>query len=72
MRSSWSIHDFPPAEGEKVIPLPQTVLVPQTEPVLPRKLTEAERFELIRNRKDRKGRGARRRAGEKKWATKGK
>jgi len=66
MRSSWSIHDFPPAEGETPIPLPQTEYAPK------RKLTEAERFELIRHRPDRKGKGARMRAGELKWATKGK
>jgi hypothetical protein len=66
MRSSWSIHDFPPSEGEITIPLLQTEYAPK------RKLTEAERFELIRHRPDRKGRGARMRAGEKKWATKGK
>jgi hypothetical protein len=65
MRSSWSIHDFPPAEGEAPAPLPQTEYAPK------RKLTEAERFELIRHRPDRKGKGARMRAGELKWATKG-
>lgn len=67
MKSSWSIYDFPPAEGEIVLPPP----IPK-QPEVPRKLTEAERFALIRNRPDRKGKGARRRAGEKKWATKGK
>jgi hypothetical protein len=64
MRSSWSINDFP-EEGEKPSP-------PAPVPLPARKLTEAERFALIRNRKDRKGRGARRRNGEKRWATKGK
>jgi hypothetical protein len=67
MKSSWSIYDFPAEEGETVLPPPTP-----KQPEVPRKLTEAEKFELIRNRPDRKGRGARRRAGEKKWATKGK
>lgn len=62
MKSSWSIHDFPSEEVEPEIPKPNP----------PAKLTEAERFVLIRHRKNRKGRGARRRAGEKRWATKGK
>jgi hypothetical protein len=66
MRSSWSIHDFPPAEDETPIPPPVTEYAPK------RKLTAAERFELIRHRPDRKGKGARMRAGELKWATKGK
>lgn len=66
MKSSWSIHDFPPEEGEIVIPKDERFVKPV--PVLNRRLT----FEEIRNRKDRKGRGARMRAGEKKWATKGK
>lgn len=43
-----------------------------TLPPLTKKEKEAMRFAAIRNRPDRKGRGARRRAGEKKWATKGK
>lgn len=67
MKSSWSIHDFPAEEGEAVVPVNERFVRDK-----PRKLTEAERFALIRNRPDRKGRGARRRAGEKKWATKGK
>ena len=67
MKSSWSIYDFPAEEGETVIPPPTP-----KQPEVPRKLTQQEKFELIRNRPDRKGRGARRRAGEKKWATKGK
>ena len=66
MKSSWSIHDFPPEEGENPAP------VPQTEYAVRRKLTEAERFELIRHRPNRKGRGARMREGDKRWATKGK
>jgi hypothetical protein len=66
-RSSWSILDFAKEEGEAEYVLPQPSAA---EP--PRKLTAAERFALIRNRPDRKGRGARRRAGEKKWQTKGK
>jgi hypothetical protein len=63
MKSSWSIHDFPPEEGEAVIPKCEKFIKP-----VKRRLT----FEEIRNRPDRKGRGARRRAGEKNWATKGK
>ena len=66
-RSSWSILDFAKEEGEQDYVLPEKQ---EAEP--PRKLTAAERFALIRNRPDRKGRGARRRAGEKKWQTKGK
>lgn len=66
MKSSWSIHDFPPEEGEVVIPKDERFIKPV--PPEKRRLT----FEEIRNRKDRKGRGARMRAGEKKWATKGK
>ncbi len=70
MKSSWSINDFPPEEGEVVAP------EKDEQPFVPRPLTskekEAIRFAAIRNRPDRKGRGARRRAGEKKWATKGK
>jgi hypothetical protein len=64
MRSSWSINDFPEDGDKPSTPLPA--------PVPTRKLSEAERFALIRNRKDRKGRGSRRRNGEKRWATKGK
>jgi hypothetical protein len=69
MRSSWSIYDFPAAEGETPAPQPE-------KPIPKAPLTWQEkaaiRFEALRNRPDRKGRGARRRAGEKKWATKGK
>lgn len=65
-RSSWSILDFAKEDGEP------EYLVEKKEVIVPRKLSEAERFALIRNRPDRKGRGARRRAGEKRWATKGK
>lgn len=68
MESSWSINDLPPDEGEEVI---KEEVVYET-PKLTRKEKEAIRFETIRHRKNRKGRGARRRAGEKKWATKGK
>jgi hypothetical protein len=68
MKSSWSIHDFPPEDDGEV---PIVVPAPE-EPVVQRKLTAAERFELIRHRKNRKGKGSRRRKGEKHWATKGK
>jgi hypothetical protein len=69
MKSSWSIHDFPPEDGE--MPAPEAEQQ-HTPPPLTKKEKEAMRFAAIRNRPDRKGRGARRRAGEKKWATKGK
>ena len=69
MKSSWSIHDFIPEEGETPAPVAEVPFVP---PPMTSKEKEAMRFALIRNRPDRKGRGARRRAGEKKWATKGK
>jgi len=65
MKSSWSIHDFPPAEGEVTIPKEEKTLPP---PVTKKRLT----FDEIRHRKDRKGRGSRMRNREKKWATKGK
>lgn len=64
-RSSWSILDFPKEEGEADYSIP----VP-APPAAPRKLTAAERFALIRNRPNRKGSGARRRAGEKNWQKK--
>jgi len=64
MKSSWSIHDFPPEEGEVIIPKEERFVKPPPK----RQLT----FEEIRNRKDRKGRGSRMRNREKKWATKGK
>jgi hypothetical protein len=70
MKSSWSIHDFPPAEGELPAPLVEKPYVIIRE--LTRKEKEAIRFAAIKNRPDRKGRGARKRAGEKRWATKGK
>jgi hypothetical protein len=69
MRSSWSIHDFPPEEGETPAPQPEKQI---TKAPLTWQEKAAIRFEALRNRPDRKGRGARRRAGEKKWATKGK
>jgi hypothetical protein len=69
MKSSWSIHDFPPEEGEMPAPEAEKPFVP---PPLTNKEKQAIKFAAIRNRPDRKGRGARRRAGEKKWATKGK
>ena len=69
MKSSWSIHDFPPEDGEAPAPVVEQAY---TLPPLTREEKAAMRFAAIRNRPDRKGRGARRRAGEKKWATKGK
>jgi hypothetical protein len=69
MKSSWSIHDFPAEEGENPAPEADKPWVP---PPLTAKEKADIRFAAIRNRPDRKGRGARRRAGEKKWATKGK
>ena len=69
MKSSWSINDFPAEDGDP----PYFVEEPYKSPVrdIPQKLTREEWFQKNRNRKDRKGRGARMRAGEKKWATKG-
>jgi hypothetical protein len=69
MKSSWSIHDFPPEDGEMPAPEMEQQYIP---PPPTKKEREAVRFAAIRNRPDRKGRGARRRAGELKWATKGK
>jgi len=68
MKSSWSIHDFPPEEGEAPAPVAEK----EFKIVLTAKEKEAIRFAAIRNRPDRKGQGARWRAGELKWATKGK
>ena len=70
MKSSWSIHDFPPEEGEMPAPLAEKPYDFKTP--LTRKEKEAIRFAAIKNRPDRKGKGARKRAGDKKWATKGK
>jgi len=67
--SSWSIHDFPPEEGEAPAPVAEKPFCP---PPLTAKEKEAMRFALIRNRPNRAGRGIRRRHGDKLWATKGK
>lgn len=69
MKSSWSINDFPPEEGEAPAPVAEKPFQP---PPLTSKEKEAIRFAMIRNRPNRKGRGARRRNRELKWATKGK
>lgn len=69
MKSSWSIHDFPAEDGETPAPEADKPWVP---PPLTKEEKNAIKFAMIRNRPDRKGRGARRRAGELKWATKGK
>jgi hypothetical protein len=69
MKSSWSINDFSLEDEPQPSNVAEDLLA--TRP-LTRKEKEAIRFALIRNRPNRKGRGARRRAGEKKWATKGK
>lgn len=65
MKSSWSINDFPAEDGEPPYVTEERYKSPPRDK--PRRLT----FEEIRNRPDRKGRGARKRAGEKKWATYG-
>jgi hypothetical protein len=68
MKSSWSINDFPPDEGEEQVEKEPVVL----QRPLTSKEKEAIRFAMIRNRPDRKGRGSRRRNRELRWATKGK
>jgi len=47
--SSWSIHDFPPEEGE----VPAPVAEKEFKIVLTSKELEARRFAAIRNRRNR-------------------
>ena len=69
MKSSWSINDFSSEDDPQPPKVAEDLFAARP---LTSKEKEAIRFALIRNRPNRKGRGARRRAGEKKWATKGK